>query len=235
MLSIYSLHNLIFRLLQHPSVAEDPIHIVIDSKGKEDMPPWFEQQELRHSKDDSGEEVTITADIPSDLTSSDGEYWGIAVCVIFECPSEGAWRGFAINWKFQDYPYTSDKKGSRPHRTHTNAGTQVDSRDETIHSRKTADDDDQLAEIFSFEENQQDEIECRVYIGFFPIDREKCRQHPSGEGSQVNLTLCFPETNTIGKVIIHSKETSFGDLEIVDAGWRLVCKKNLDASSERIR
>ncbi|KAI9088247.1 hypothetical protein K1719_029968 [Acacia pycnantha] len=223
-------HLIESRVSKHPSVAEVPIHIVIDSKGKEDMPPWFEQQELRHSKDDAGEVVTITADIPSDLASSDGEYWGIAVCVIFECLSEGAWRGFSMNWKFEDYPYTSDKKGGRPHRTHTNAGTQVDSTDETIHSKKTADNDDPLAQIFSFEKNQQDETEFRVYIGFFPIDREKCRQHPSGEGSQVNLTLCFPATN-IGKVIIHSKETSFGDLEIVDGGWRLTQALQLQGKS----
>ncbi|KAI9072027.1 hypothetical protein K1719_046003 [Acacia pycnantha] len=98
------------RFSKHPSVAENPIHLVIDSKGKEDLPPWFEQQELCHSKDDSGDVVTITADIPSDLASSDGECWGIAVCIIFECPSEGAWRGFAVNWEFPDYPHISDKK-----------------------------------------------------------------------------------------------------------------------------
>ncbi|KAI9088235.1 hypothetical protein K1719_029956 [Acacia pycnantha] len=218
------------RFSKHPSVAKDPIHLVFDSKGKEDLPPWFEQQELRHSKDDLGEVVTITADIPGDFASSDGECWGIAVCIIFECPSEGAWRGFAVNSEFQDYPHTSDKEGGRPHRTHTNAGTQVDSTDETILSKKTVDDDDLLATIFSFEKNQQDEIESRVYKGFFPIDKEKCRQHPSGEGGQVHLTLSFPTTNTIGKVIIHHKETSFGDLEIVECGWRLVCKIDLDAS-----
>ncbi|XP_028799020.1 uncharacterized protein LOC114754419 isoform X2 [Neltuma alba] len=189
-------------------VSKHPIHLVIDSKVKEVIPPWFEQQEHRYSKDASGEVVTITADVASDdLANSEG----IAVYIIFECLSdEEAWTGFAINWKFEDDPHNTNdkKKGGRPqHRARADASSQVDS---------TA------------------KIKCRVYRGFFPIDKEKCRQHPSGVGSQVDLTLCFPTTN-IGKVIIHSEETSFGDFEIVDCGWRLVCKRDLDASSASIR
>ncbi|XP_028798985.1 disease resistance-like protein DSC1 [Neltuma alba] len=82
------------------------------------------------------------------------------------------------------------------------------------------------------QEHGEAEIECRAYKGFFPIDKERCR---SGGSGRVDLTLHFPTTNTIGKVTIHSKETSFVDLEIVDCGWRLVCKKDLDPSSARIR
>lgn len=65
--------------------------------------------------------------------------------------------------------------------------------------------------------------DCRVYIGFYPFEAKDCRQHPTGEGSQLDLTLGFPATNIIND--LH-------DLEIMGCGWRLACKNDFDAWRE---
>ncbi|KAI9108229.1 hypothetical protein K1719_020712 [Acacia pycnantha] len=165
---------------------EGPIHLFYDFQLWTRIPTWFERWEYFWGKDTSGEFVTITVDISSNVVAdSNEERWGIAVCVVFQFLSQ-AWQAFSVDWKFKAdtcHPNKTKINGTPAHYMH----------------------------------------DCRVYVGFYPFEAKDCRQHASGEGSQLDLTLDFPATNIMN---------GLHDLKVMGCGWRLACKKDFDEQSE---
>ncbi|KAF7815855.1 TMV resistance protein N-like [Senna tora] len=68
-----------------------------------------------------------------------------------------------------------------------------------------------------------------LYIGLFPFEKKHCPRHPTGGGCQVGLTI------TISKLDLDSDEDPkwrsplFRNLRVLECGWRLMRKKDLDA------
>ncbi|XP_028798986.1 uncharacterized protein LOC114754386 [Neltuma alba] len=104
----------------YPSCSpEGPIHVFYDFPLWTRIPTWFERWEYCWGKDPSGEFVTITADIPSNVVADSNEdRWGIAVCIVFQFLSQ-AWLGFSVDWKFEDCHRKKTKiHGTPPYYVH---------------------------------------------------------------------------------------------------------------------
>ncbi|XP_028766622.1 uncharacterized protein LOC114724440 [Neltuma alba] len=178
-------------------VFKGPIHVFYDYMyatflWKSGVPRWFKEWKHCRSKGNSGEVVTITANIPENAYS-DNDCWEIAICVVFSRRSDDeAWSGFSINWKFQDYC------DANPH----NNGM-----------------DEETMRNFQF-----GRLRYRVYVGAYPIDKEHCRPHPTGVGSQVDLTLCFPTPSIAGW-----NQTRYQYFEVLECWWSVQCKTEFGA------